>query len=103
MTALYKASMGVLRRMFADRSLPGATRKVSGVAAVLSVEAKIPGLTEDHVRRALADLAGQSRGGMAVREDVIVFYTDFEEVTRRVASLTGELGNPRSLGTFKAG
>lgn len=39
---------------------------------------------------------------MALKDGVIVFYVDFQEVTRRVASLTGDIGSPRKLGTFKA-
>jgi len=88
--------------MFAERSQAGDTRKVSAVTAVLSFDPNFSGINEERVRRALVDLAHQSRGGMAVRDDVIVFFTDFEEVGRRVASLTGELSGPRSLGTFRA-
>jgi hypothetical protein len=102
MEALYRAVMEVLARMFAQRSQAGDTRKVSAVTAVLSFDPNFSGINEERVRRALVDLAHQSRGGMAVRDDVIVFFTDFEEVGRRVASLTGELSGPRSLGTFRA-
>lgn len=101
MEALYRAVMGVLQKRFANRTQPGDTRKVSAVAGILSFDVNFSNITDNQVRRALVDLAHQSRGGMAVRDDVIVFYTDLQEVTRRVAPLTGQLGDPRSLGTFR--
>ncbi len=102
MSLLYRGCMDVLQRMFAQKTTPGASRKVAGVAAVLSLQPEFAWVTETAVRRALANLAGQSHGAMALTDDVIVFYVDFEEVVRRVASLTGDIGSPRKLGTFKA-
>lgn len=102
MTALYGASMEVLRQMFARRSQRGDAREIGAITALLAQDSRFSDITKDQVRRALVHLASQSRGGMVIREDIIVFLTDFEEVTRRVASLTGELGGPRSLGTFRS-
>lgn len=91
--------------MFEQKLTPrdsrGNSRKVAGVAAMLSMQPGFEKVTEALVRRALANLSSQSKGAMALREDVVVFYTDFEEVTRRVAPLTGEIGIQRKLGTFK--
>jgi len=101
MTALYKAVMRTLADMFANKKLPGTVRKISAVAGIISTQAGFEAVTEDEVGRAINNLANHSRGGMVVRKDVILFHTDFEEVVRLVASLTGDLGDPRSLGTFK--
>lgn len=102
MTVLYRAIMEVLDRMFRERKLKGDTRKIATVAGALAFNPDLPDLDEDQIRRAIANLSNQSKGGMVLRGDAIVFLTDFEEVTRRVASLTGDLGGPRSLGTFSA-
>lgn len=102
MTVLYKAIMEVLARMFREEKLKGDTRRISTVAGALAFHPDLPDVDEDQIRRAIADLAHQSKGGMVLRNDAIVFLTDFEEVTRRVASLTGDLGGPRALGTFSA-
>lgn len=102
MNGLYKAVMRVLRSMFAERKLAGDQRKVSQIAGILSFENDFRNVTEPQVRKALVDLAHASRGAMSLSDDVIIFFTDLEEITRRVSSLTGEIGSPRSLGTFKA-
>ena len=102
MQSLYLAVMEVLGRMFKERLQPGDQRKVSQVTAILSLGGQFPNINEHQVRAAVVNLVAQSRGGMAlVGDDVILFYTDFEEVARRVASLTSELGDPRRPGTFR--
>lgn len=103
MQALYVAIMDVLGRMFRRKLQPGDQRKVSQVTAILALDGKFPNINEQQVRAAVVNLVAQSRGGMSLAgDDVILFYTDLEEVGRRVASLTGELGDPRRLGTFRA-
>jgi hypothetical protein len=103
MQSLYVAIMDVLGRMFKRKLQPGDQRKVSQVTAILALDGKFPNINEQQVRAAVVKLVGQSRGGMALAgDDVILFHTDFEEVARRVASLTSELGDPRRLGTFRA-
>jgi hypothetical protein len=104
MQGLYVAIMDVLRHMFKQKRQPGDQRKVSQVTAILALDEQFPNINEPQVRAAVVNLVAQSRGGMALAgDDVILFYTDLEEVARRVASLTGELGDPRSLGTFRIG
>jgi hypothetical protein len=55
------------------------------------------------VERALGDLARASKGMLHVtdKQEVFVLGT-LDELRRRVASLTGEVGEPRRLGTFRA-
>ena len=101
MTSLYRGVMRVLGSMFANRSLPGSAKRVSSVAAILSQDPAFKDVTVPQVQRALELLATQSKGGLIVRKDVILFHSDFQEVTRLVSSLTGDIGDPRSLGTFK--
>ena len=103
MQSLYVGIMNVLSRMFSQKLQPGDQRKVSQVTAILAHDGQFPGINEGLVRRGIVNLISQSRGGMSLAgDDVILFSTDFEEVARRVAPLTGELGGPRSLGTFRA-
>lgn len=102
MQDLYLAIMSVFRDMFSRRALAGSQRKIAQVAGILSVNPKFTYITEEQVRRAVVDLAHASKGAMSVAaDDAILFSTDITELARRVSSLTGELGGPRSLGTFR--
>ncbi|RWB91145.1 MAG: hypothetical protein EOQ52_06875 [Mesorhizobium sp.] len=101
MKGLYKAIMNVLREMFSRQTQRGDQRKVPQIAALLSIEPEFHDITESDVKRALLDLSHASRGAMSLSDDIILFFADFDEVTRRVYSLTGELGEPRGLGTFR--
>lgn len=101
MTAIYRGVMRTFRNMFAKKSLPGTTKRVSSVAAIMSQEPEFADLTEEDVAKAISTLANHSKGAIIMRKDIILFHADFDEVVRRVSSLTGDLGDPRSLGTFK--
>ena len=101
MTAIYRGVMQTLRDMFEKKSLPGQPKRVATVAGIMSQKPEFVDVTEPLVADALAKLASQSRGGIVMRKDVILFHTDFEEVVRQVSPLTGDIGAPRSLGTFK--
>jgi len=103
MPALYRRIFEILGEMFRDKSQPGDPRKVSSISGILAHEKIVPNITEARVKRALLDLSSQSKGGMQLKDDVIIFHSDFEEVSRRVAALTGVLGDPRALGTFRRG
>lgn len=101
MTALYRGVMRVLGTMFQNKTLLGSVRRITSVAALLSTEAEFANVTLEDVQKAVQTLAAHSKGGITHRKDAIFFHTDYEEVARRVTSLTGDLGKPRSAGTFK--
>ena len=99
--ALYVGIMQVLDSMFQDRRSEGDVREVTGIKSVLNFMGH-PKATNDQVRRALGDLAAASNGAMELREnDSVLFLSSMEEIRRRVAALTGEVGAPRTHGTFR--
>ena len=101
MNALYRGIMEVLRTLFRRQSLQGSPKRISDIAILLSQRDEFANINERDVDRAAAHLASQSKGGMLKRDNNLIFLTDLEEVERRVAHLTREIGAPRSLGTFR--
>ena len=56
---------------------------------------------EPAIRRAIADLAGASKGTLLLRDnDDVVLNVDYDELERRVQTLTGMPGSPRRKGAF---
>lgn len=99
--SLYVGIMAVLEEMFREKNAEGDVRDLSGIKAVLNIKSH-PKATNNEVRRALADLAASSNGGMEIREDdTVLFLSSIDEIKRQVSSLTGNAGPPRTVGTFK--
>lgn len=100
-TALYRGIMRVISNMFATRSLTGSVKRISSVAVILAMSPEFAGLEEWQVKQAVQTLAAHTKGAIVVRKDLILFHSDLEEIVRLVAPLTGDLGDPRSLGSFR--
>ena len=62
---------------------------------------EFPGIQEPDIVRAVADLAGASKGALFLRDNgVIVLNVAYDELDRRVQNLTGMAGTPRRLGSL---
>jgi Histidine kinase-, DNA gyrase B-, and HSP90-like ATPase len=99
MQETYREIISALRTLGQPNRLRGTTRTVQHVAAVLAMNSSQ--LNDDDVRSALVDMSNASRGMLRLNEDSIILNGDLDELERRVASLTGDPGQPRKLGTFR--
>jgi alkyl sulfatase BDS1-like metallo-beta-lactamase superfamily hydrolase len=86
--------------LFESKLAKGDVRQVQTVVGALMFSH--PDLKADHemVKDALKDLTRQSKGGMKLKGDAIVFLNGFDEVRRSVSAALGTTGSPRALGTF---
>ena len=98
--AIYKAIMDVLGRMFDSEFAKGDVRQVQTVVGALMFSHPDLKADQEMVKDALKDLARQSKGGMKLKGDAIVFLNGFDEVRRSVSAALGATGSPRALGTF---
>ena len=95
--ALYVAIVEALRNT--DSILRGSSRSITMIAPEVARMDQFSGIEESDIVRAVADLAGASRGALLLRDNgVIVLNVDYDELERRVQSLTGVPGSPRRLG-----
>lgn len=101
MQETYREILAALRSLGKPNRLRGTTRTVQHVAAVLAMNSST--LNDDEVRSALNDMSNASRGMLRLNENSIILNGDLDEIERRVASLTGDPGQPRKLGTFREG
>jgi len=101
MQETYREILAALRSLGQPNRLRGTTRTVQHVAAVLAINSST--LNDDEVRSALNDISNASRGMLRLNENSIILNGDLDELERRVASLTGDPGQPRKLGTFREG
>ena len=96
---LYLAIVRALRGM--DGRRRDAQRDVTMVASEVSSMDGFEQVQRKDVRRAIADLASLSRGGLLLREtDDVVLNVGYDELERRLGTITGEVGRPRRLGMF---
>ncbi|UAJ10622.1 ATP-binding protein [Glacieibacterium megasporae] len=102
MPAIYAAVMSVLDDMFNQEQDKGVVRTISAISGALMYSHPHLKVGQDIVRDAIKDLARNSRGGMKINKDVIIFLNGFDEVQRAVAPLLGTVGAPRALGTFSS-
>jgi hypothetical protein len=102
MQRIYRDILSVLRQLNVARRLPGSVRKVQHVSALLSIRPGLEGLGDEEVRKALIDMANSSRGTLRMSDDTIILLGDMDELERRLAPITGEPGQPRRIGTFRA-
>ena len=101
MQETYREILAALRSLGKPNRLRGTTRTVQHVAAVLAMNSST--LNDEEVRSALNDMSNASRGMLRLNENSIILNGDLDEIERRVASLTGDPGQPRKLGTFREG
>ena len=98
--SLYVAVLKGLRRL--EGRLPDQARTVSHIATEVSGRQEFMNVTQDEIRKAVADLSGASQGTLLLRDDGrIVVNASFDEIERRLRGLTAEGGEPRRGGTFR--
>jgi hypothetical protein len=97
--ALYTAVLDALRAL--EGRLPGTARRVEHVHSEISREQEFQATREQDVSRAIADLAGASKGALVLRDNQLVLNTSLDELGVRVAAMVGEPGEPRRPSTFR--
>lgn len=101
MQQTYREILAALRQLNKPGRLQQTRRTVQHVAAVLAINAGE--LNDDEVRNALVAMSNASRGILRLNDNSIILNGDLDELERRVASLTGEAGQPRRPSTFRLG
>lgn len=97
---LYKGVVGAIADL--EPRLRNTARNVYLIAAEVSRRQGFEEVDVPDIERALTDLARASSGMLHVTESKEVFVLgSLDELRRRVASLTGDVGSPRRVGTFR--
>ena len=96
--SLYLAVVGALRDIHGK--LATSPRTVTMIALEISRLSQFQDIEEPTIRKAVSDLAAASQGALLLRDDVVVLNVDYDELDRRVQTLTGEPGSPRRRGGF---
>jgi hypothetical protein len=96
---LYSAVLDALRAL--EGRLPGTPRRVEHVHTEISREHQFDAMHEQDVARAIADLAGASKGALILRDNQLVLNTSLDELGVRVAAMVGDPGEPRRPSTFR--
>ena len=98
--SLYVAVLNALRGL--EGRLPDRARTVDHIAAEVSGQQEFTNVTQDEIRKAVADLSGASQGTLVLKDDGrIVVNASSDEIERRLGGLTGEGGEPRRGGAFR--
>ena len=96
---LYREIVNELRRL--ESILPDSPRNVSMISPSIGRLSGFENISVVEIERAVAELAGSSRGGLTLTGNgEIVLNVELEELKHRVQALTGELASPRRKGTF---
>jgi len=90
---LYGAILSALRDL--EGRLPNTVRKISHVAVTLASNSMFTGVDEVDVERAVAEMAGASKGSLELRDRNIMLLTSLDEVERRLAGLLSNPAIPR--------
>ena len=97
--ALYSAVIRALREL--HEVLPKSPRSVTMIATEVARMTDFENVEESDVYRAISDLAGASQGALLLRgENHVILNVDYDELDRRVETLTGDPGTPRRRGGF---
>ena len=97
--ALYNAIVRALREL--RDILSGTPRSVTMIATQVAKMDGFERVKVTQVRRAISDLAGASQGALLLRNNGnVILNVDYDELDRRVQTLTGEPGSPRRKGAF---
>ena len=97
--ALYSAIVRALREL--HEVLPKSPRSVTMIATEVARMPNFENVEESDVHRAISDLAGASQGALLLRgENHVILNVDYDELDRRVQTLTGNSGTPRRRGVF---
>ena len=98
---LYQVIMKTLREN--KTTLADSTRDVGMIAAWISKIEGFEDVKRSMIREAIKDIDGASHGALRVRnDDKVVINVDYDELDRRVRSLTREPGTARRKGEFGA-
>jgi hypothetical protein len=97
---LYQAIIRHLKQL--QGKAPKTVRNVSHLVFPLSSDPAFPGIDEDDIRRAVAELASASKGTMELRDSRIILLTSFEEIERRLSGLLEVTGEPRRPSQFRS-
>jgi hypothetical protein len=97
--ALYGKIVAALREL--EDRLPGTPRQVAHVHVELSSDPNFRATREEDVRRAIGELAGASKGALALRGDQVMLNTSLDELEVRIGSMLGAPGQPRRPSTFR--
>lgn len=96
---LYFAAIKALRNLHGV--LPSSPRSITMIATEVAKMEGFDGVEESQIQRAILDIASASQGALLVRDNgVVVLNVDYDELERRVQSLTGQPGSPRRKGAF---
>jgi hypothetical protein len=99
---LYRGILKALRDL--ENTGMDAPRDVSMVLALLGMRAEFRGIKKEEVMIAISQLATASRGGVTYRPEggeKIIIHASWDEIERRVATLTGAPGAPRKAGPLR--
>lgn len=96
---LYRAIIDALADL--EGRLSDRRRTVQHVEARVTLQPGLEDVTGEQVERALRDLAGASRGILEVQNDNLTLLGAVEELRRRTADLTGDIGTPRRGGVVR--
>ena len=96
--ALYSAVVRAVRRL--HEVLPKSPRSVTMIATEIARMVDFEDVEESHIHRAISDLSGASQGALLLRGDHVILNVDYDELDRRVQTLTGDPGTPRRRGVF---
>ena len=100
--ALYLAVVRILREV--HELLKNSERTTMMVASRIVDKRGFENVEEKDVRDAVRDIAAASQGALRVRDGgVIVLNVDYDELERRIQSLTGAVGTARRKGAFGEG
>ncbi|MGA2264589.1 MAG: hypothetical protein ABSH28_24550, partial [Acidobacteriota bacterium] len=86
---------------FLAGKLPDAPRNIDQIASVLASDSRFVRIKRDDVRKGVSSLAAASRGGLILDGDTLHVLTSYEDLARRIASLTGLAGQPLRLSKLR--
>lgn len=90
---LHGAILSALRDL--EGRLPNTVRNISHVAVTLASSPTFAGVDEADVERAVAEMAGASKGSLELRDRNIILLTSLDEIERRLSGLLSDPGAPR--------
>jgi hypothetical protein len=101
MPGLYTAIVVALREL--EDRLPESPRTISAIATEVSRSPEFRKIRLEQVRAALVSLAEASKGAMTVRDENVITHVGTQELERRVADLTKQVGQARRESNFRDG
>ena len=97
---VYRAVMDDLRSL--EGRVPGKVRTLDFIHGRLIDKPQLTELTQGKLKKAVSELASASRGGLVLRDGIILLNNSVDEIERRVADLLKRPGPPRRPSTFRS-